>query len=90
MRFLFDCINKNKKIILITRHAGDLGESLQKHRISGLFHEIIHLKNGEKKSDAIPKHDTIFIDDSFAERNDVVQSCGIPVFSPDMVADLMI
>lgn len=90
MRFLFDCINKNKKITLITRHAGDLGESLKKHRISELFHEIIHLKNGEKKSDAIPKHDTIFIDDSFAERNDVVQSCGIPVFSPDMVADLII
>jgi hypothetical protein len=90
LRFLFDCINKNKRLILITRHSGDLKKSMKKQRITGVFDEIIHLKKGEKKSDFIPHHNAIFIDDSFAERKEVMQVCGIPVFSPDMVADLIV
>jgi hypothetical protein len=90
LRFLFDCINKNKRLILITRHVGDLEKNLAKHRIVGVFHQIIHLKNGEKKSNFIPNQNAIFIDDSFTERKDVMHICGIPVFSPDMVVDLIV
>ena len=58
--------------------------------VAGVFHEIIHLGERDHKSDFITQRNAILIDDSFAERKQVKQSCGIHVFSSDMVADLMI
>ena len=80
--------NQNIKTVLITRHRGDLIESLSKLRLSQLFDEIIHLKNSEKKSDFIQSFNAIFIDDSFSERLDVYKNCKIPVFSLDSIESL--
>lgn len=90
MSFIFLSINHGKKIILITRHAGDIYASLEKHRITSVFDKVIHLDNQEeKKSEHILPSGAIFIDDSYAERMDVLEKHKIPVFSPDMVEALI-
>lgn len=84
--YLYQCKNKKKKIYLITRHKDTFNESLDesfsKLGISkDLFDEIIQLTWNQKKSDAIVKTDnSIFIDNSFAERKLVHDTLGIPVF----------
>jgi len=87
--FLYQCVNRGITIHLLTRHAGDVGETLKRARLETLFDEIIHLQAGERKSDAIRHADAIFIDDSFGERRDVHERRAIPVFAPDAIECLM-
>lgn len=86
---VYSAINKDIKISLITKHAYNLEESLKKFRLNTLFDEIIHLTKEQKKSDFIRDKDSIFIDDSYQERKEVLLACKIPVFSPDMVEVLL-
>lgn len=86
---LYKAISENKRVTLLTRHAHPLADTLRALRIEALFDQIIHLTNGQKKSDHIDQAGAIFIDDSFAERQDVAQRLGIPVFAPDMVEALL-
>lgn len=89
--FLFQCINKGKKLVLITRHATNPGETLKKFRLSELFIETIHIKDKNvSKATKIKTKDAIFIDDSFSERSSVSESCGIPTFAPDAIELLII
>lgn len=68
---IYKCLNKNKNIYLITRHKDNLSDTLNKYKIyENLFNEIIYIKNNDKKSKYI-KNNSLFIDDSFGERNDV-------------------
>lgn len=85
MKLLFQCINNGKKIVLLSRHRSDLDQTLARHRLSGLFDEIIHLGETEKKSAHIKQGDAIFVDDSFAERMDVSEHCNIPTFDFSMI-----
>lgn len=87
--FLYYARNQGKKLILITRHAGDLQQSLRNYHIESLFDQLIHLTKYEKKSDYISLDNSIFIDDSHSERIEVKQKCKVPVFSPDMVEALI-
>lgn len=88
--FLYQCVNQNKKIILLTKHAKDLDESLNKFKISKLlFDEIIHINKEEDKSKYITEKKAIFIDDSFAERKNIKEKCDIPVFDLDMIESLL-
>jgi len=87
--FLFQCINKKIKIVLLTKHEADLTQTLIKHRINQLFDQIIHIKKSDEKSNYIKTKDAIFIDDSHAERKKVSAICTIPVFSPDMIEGLL-
>lgn len=90
MLYLYQCVNKGIEIYLLTRHARDIGETLQKHKISpSLFKEIIHITDGREKSQYITRADAIFIDDSFRERLDVKQKCKINVFDLDEVEALL-
>ena len=90
VEFLYQSINNNKKIILITRHAGLIHQKLDELRITAIFDEVIHLTNKEPKSSFIEeKLQPIFIDDSHAERLEVSVKLNIPVFSPDMVEALL-
>lgn len=82
---IFQSINDGKKIILLTRHHGELRETLDRHRITDLFDEVIHLKNGEKKSGFIREQNAILIDDSYSERMDVSRNCNILTFDPSMI-----
>lgn len=87
--FIFQARNQGIRVILITRHAGDLVHVLRKHRISDIFDEVIHIKDSRPKSEFINCKKSIFIDDSFLEREEVKRVHGIPVFSPDMIESLV-
>lgn len=89
VKFLYKCINEGKKIILLTKHLGELEPELKRFRLSGLFDEILHISKEEKKSKYIDTNDAIFFDDSFAERVEVQKETGISVFSPEMVDVLL-
>lgn len=89
MMFLYQAKNVGKKLVLLSRHATDIYVDLDKYNISrNLFDEIIVLSREEKKTDYITPG-SIFIDDSFAERKAVKDSCSVPVFDLDMVESLI-
>jgi hypothetical protein len=83
--FLFQAFTDNKKIILISKHDGDLQLALKKFRLDTLFDEVIQLKKEDEKYKYIQDKNGIFIDDSFNERKKVLVQLNIPVFSSDMV-----
>ncbi|NTZ49472.1 ATP-grasp domain-containing protein [Citrobacter gillenii] len=83
--FLYQCINHEISIHLITRHAGDIHLELNTRRISMLFDSIIHLDKDAKKSDWIKQQNSIFIDDSFSERMEVFNAKEIPTFDINML-----
>ena len=87
--FLYQCINQNKDIILITKHNSVLFKYLRRFYLENLFHKIIHINQSESKSKYITKKSAIFIDDSYSERLDVYNNCNIPVFAPDAVECLL-
>jgi hypothetical protein len=90
MAFVYQCLNNNVKVHLITRHADDLDKTLREYRLKDLFDEIIWLRNKEdEKSDHIRHKDAIFIDDSFPERKKVHDRRGIPTFDAHGIEALM-
>lgn len=89
IRFIYQCINEDCSVTLITRHAGDLYNLLKKHKIDSIFDEIIWIKDQKPKSEFIKKEKSIFIDDSFAERKEVKENLNIPVFSVDAIECLL-
>ena len=89
MRFLYQARNQGKKLFLLSRHDRELTPDLERYAISpALFETIRRLAPEENKVDFILP-DSIFIDDSFAERKRVKERCGIPVFDLDMVESLL-
>lgn len=89
LTFLYQSFNDNKKIVLITRHNGDISKDLKKFRLDSLFDEVFQIDKHDKKYKYMTDKHGIFIDDSFAERKEVQDQIGIPVFSPDMVEVLL-
>ena len=95
MAFLYQCKNRGKRIVLLTRHddelLGELSAHMKEKGISeSLFSEIVHLNVGERKTDYIAKGErAIFIDDSFSERKAVQTACGIPVFDVSNIEALI-
>ena len=90
IRFLYQCKNQNKKVFLITKHENNLSQTLEKYTISkGLFEEIIHLKNNDKKIDYIKPKNAIFIDNAFQERIAVQGKFNIPVFDVEGIEVLL-
>lgn len=85
IQFLYQCLNQNKHIYLISRHRGDLSNMLKKFRIYDIFDEVIHIVDGARKSDYIVHDDAIFIDDSFSERLDVSLNKGLKTFDNSML-----
>lgn len=85
VKLLFQCIDRGKRVVLLTRHRGDLERTLAQHRLAGLFDEVVHLGETEKKSSHIGDEAAIFVDDSFSERMDVAERCNIPTFDCSMI-----
>ena len=89
MMFLYQAKNQNKTLVLLTRHTADIYTDLEKYCIPvSLFSEVIRLGDGEAKTDHILP-DSVFIDDSFAERKRVHDALAVPVFDLDMVESLI-
>ena len=89
VRLIYQCINKDKNIVLITKHDGDIEKSLQSHRLGGLFDEVIHIRKNQKKYKFMKDDDSIFIDDSFNERREVEKNTSIITLAPSMVEVLI-
>ena len=89
VQFLYQCLNQNKQLILISRHDGDLHAELKEYRLKEIFDRIIHLGKSESKADYIMEADAIFVDDSYGERKDVNKKTGIPVFDTHMLECLI-
>lgn len=87
--FLYQCINQNKNIILLTKHDGSLEEELKKYRIAGLFDQVVHIRREEEKRNYIESQNAIFIDDSYNERRMVKEQYQIPVFDTHMIECLL-
>lgn len=85
VKFLYKCINEGKRIYLLSKHDGDLHQELVDFRLDHLFDEVMHIDKEADKSDFIKDTNSIFIDDSNAERVNIKSKLGIAVFSPDMI-----
>ena len=85
VKLIFWCLNHRKKVTLVTRHKGELQQTLSDHHLSGLFDEIILIPPLGLKSDIIKEANAIFVDDSFSERMEVFLKCGILTFDCSML-----
>ena len=91
MMFLYQCVNENKQIVLITKHINDIKHTLKDLKIyENLFDEIISINKDDDKfkyvNDDMP---SIFIDDSFSERLDISKRFDMPVFDLDAIESLI-
>lgn len=86
--FLYQCVNNRKRIVLLTRHKGDVMKALKEKKLEEIFDEIIVLDKQANKSDYVTIN-SIFIDDSFGERKSVYDRCKIPVFDAHMIEGLL-
>lgn len=82
LMFLYQCLNDNKEIILITKHESCIREEINKLRISvKLFDRIIEVRPDDFKYKYMDNAKrSIFIDNSFAERKLVREYLNIPCF----------
>lgn len=85
LRFIYQCINTGIKVVLLTKHASNIEQTLTKHRLSGIFDEIMQMEQSASKADYIRESDAILIDDSFSERKNVSERCGILTFDCSML-----
>jgi hypothetical protein len=87
--FIFQCINNNIPVRLVTKHKGNLLGDLKEKKIYDLFDEIIHIESNGDKSDYVTGDKSIFIDDSFGERMSVSNKLGVQVFDTHMIEFLI-
>ena len=94
IRFLYQCRNQGKKIVLITRHEIDhkdsVERSLDEHSISrNLFDDVIMLSIAESKANYIDGEKAIFVDNAYTERKQVYEKLRIPVFDVEGIEVLI-
>lgn len=76
---LYGCkVNIGSRIILLTRRNENLEILLDSFGIRHLFDSIFKMDKATPKSLYITDKDSVFIDDSFAERAEVARARGIP------------
>ncbi|THF64142.1 ATP-grasp domain-containing protein [Pseudothauera rhizosphaerae] len=90
MQFLYECRNRGKRLVVLSRHPGDLLANMRQYRVfPELFDEVIHLSRTDNKADFVKDRNAILIDNLFAEREEVLARNGIPVFDVDAVEGLL-
>lgn len=82
MRFVYQCLNKGISVVLITKHAYDIHETMRKIRLSeGIFDEIIEVPLDRQKYEFMDNDiPSILIDNAYAERKLAKEKLGIPSF----------
>ncbi|SFD40136.1 ATP-grasp domain-containing protein [Bacillus sp. OV194] len=91
MMYIYQCINKDIELVLITKHARDIRETLTHLKVDpSIFSEIVHITKEDDKHKYI-KNDkpSIFIDDSYSERKMMKEMTGMPVFDLDAIECLI-
>lgn len=82
---LYNFLSSGKKIRLLTRHKKNIIETLTLIGIDyKIFDKIIKVADGEKKSSFIDEN-SLFIDNEFPERYDVMCNSNIPVLDLDQL-----
>lgn len=90
MAFLYHARNAGKEIVMLTRHAHDLAQTMERLAIApGLFDRIEHITDGTPKSAYMADVRGVFIDDAFSERRDVAENTDVITFNPDAVGTLI-
>ena len=90
IKLIYQCVQQGKRVVLLTKHEGDLEESLAQYRLSkSLFDEIIHIAPATSKADYIARDRAILIDNYFVERKCVRDQLGIPVLDVDAAGCLV-
>ncbi len=91
LRFIYQCVEKNIPVILLTRHDTDVVLDLKARRIDpALFDKIVCLPRLERKIDHVsPSKNALFVDDSFAERKSMQDAYGIWALGVDAVEALL-
>lgn len=90
IKLIYQSITQGKKVVLLTRHDGNLQDSLVRYRLSeSLFDQIIQIAPNENKSNYIVDNRAVLIDNYFSERKQVHDSLGIPVFDVDAAECLL-
>jgi len=87
--FLYQCRNRGVRVHLVSRHAGDLQDTLARCALDGLFDSVVKLDDLACKSGSMTAGKAIFIDDSYAERKRVHETLGIPTFAVDALECLL-
>ena len=90
IRFLYQCRNRGKRVVLLSRHSADhedtLADSLRRYAISPeLFDSVIEVGPDDEKAGYMEDRASVFIDNAYAERKKVHDQLGIPVFDVDGV-----
>jgi carbamoyl-phosphate synthase large subunit len=90
VRFLYQCINDRKKLVLLTRHTADVEQTLRSYRLGEVFDEVVCVPARPAcKSQFITGNSAILVDDSFSERHAVMTKLGIPTFDCSMLEMLL-
>ncbi|MEG3982881.1 ATP-grasp domain-containing protein [Microcoleus sp. T3B2] len=89
IKFIYQCINADIELILLTKHQSDLQTTLKKYRLAGVFDKIIPLAEAAKKSDHITDDKAILIDADIRERQEVFSKLGILTFDCSMIEMLL-
>ncbi|MCC8167304.1 MAG: ATP-grasp domain-containing protein, partial [Planctomycetes bacterium] len=90
-RFLYQCHNRGGiRTVLLARTLEKPDVILRRHRLRELFDDVVWLRDNEGKSTAIPTRRAILIDDSYAERQEVRENLGIPVFDASALEALLV
>ncbi|HEY1566970.1 MAG TPA: ATP-grasp domain-containing protein [Solirubrobacteraceae bacterium] len=87
--FLYQCLNAGHRLVLLTRHRGDLEQTLSRFRLHGLWDQVVRVGDAEAKADYIAEADAILIDDSFRERAEAHDRRGIATFDASMLELLL-
>lgn len=85
IRFLYQCRNAGKKVVLLTKHEKDIFKTLEQFAISEkLFSKIVCISLDDEKINYInPAERAIFVDNAYQEREKVREKFKIPVFDVD-------
>ncbi|MHB8520749.1 MAG: ATP-grasp domain-containing protein [Limisphaerales bacterium] len=89
IQFLYQCLNRQVGLTLLTRHTGDIAGTLERHRLQGLFDEVIVVPSQASKAAYTRREAAILIDDSFRERQEVFQKRGLLTFDCSMLEMLI-
>lgn len=90
IKFLYQCVNKGKRIVLLSKsQQADPEAYLKSWKLSELFDEKIWLREEQDKADFITDPQSIFIDDSFSQRLVVFQRHRIYTFDNSMIEVLL-
>ncbi len=91
LRFIYQCVERKIPVTLLTRHETDVREDMQAFRVfPGLFDRIVCIPRSERKTDHVsPSPKTLFIDDSFAERDAMRRAFDVTALGVDAVEALI-